>query len=330
MIFNSKDETLTYLNTLLEKDISIYQEQLNKVCELNGIKINEELFTLGDSLRPKLHSVELKDDKLNVVYEKKSWIKTLPSLYHENEFLKRFLHGIEHSHYQIEKQIDNMADQFSAQKTEFVDWLSSWLGITISNNVDEIAKRKLLSDMVRLYGIRGTKQYFIDIIKHLCNVEVRIEHAQEYRTLHHNLILKDTSKKLINIYIDENLDTKDEERKISFIKSIMEHEKPIGTSYKIIYKHKDPIKQETLKELKEDTIKEDEKQINTNEVKSEVKEDIVKKEQSQKVDSKSIDEIKDEEIEKEIQRVKKSNSDEEKLFDIDNEIDEYYSYDDLE
>ena len=45
------------------------------------------------------------------------------------------------------------------------------------------------------------KQYFIDIIKHLADVDVRIEHVSEYKTLHHNLLLKDSSKKLINIYM---------------------------------------------------------------------------------------------------------------------------------
>ena len=83
----------------------------------------------------------------------------------------------------IENQIDNMSDQFSAQRTQFIDWLSSWLGVSISNNVDELAKRKLLSDMVRLYGIRGTKQYFVDIIKCLVDIDVRIEHEREYREL---------------------------------------------------------------------------------------------------------------------------------------------------
>lgn len=289
MIFNSIDETLTYIDNLIEKDISIYQHHLEKICALNNIKINKEVYISGDSIKPKLNSIEKLDDGISVIYEKKSWLNHIPSLYHENDFLRRFLAGIEQSHNQIENKITNMSDQFSPAKTQFVDWLSSWLGITISSEVNDLAKRKLLSDMVRLYSIRGTKQYFIDIIKHLTNVNVRIENVVEHKTLHHNLILKDSSKRFINVYIDEKIsnDKIEENKKLSFIKNILDNEKPIGISYKLIYVNKDRYISKKTEQV--------EKQKNEQTLNNE--------------------------------KIEKSDT---KVFEIDNQVDDYYSYDDLE
>lgn len=348
MIFNSIDETYAYINTLLEKDITIYEKHIKKICELNNISIKKESYIDGKSYTAKVDSIILKDGELEVIYEKQSWLKHIPTLYHENDFLKRFLSGFQQTHQVIEGQIDNISEQFRADKTNYIDWLASWLGVTISNDVEDTAKRRLVSDMVRLYSIRGTKRYFIDIIKHLTDVKVRMENVTEYKKVHHNLVKKDFRKKLINVYIDERISTKKsiEDKKLHFIQMILEHEKPIGTKYKIIYEFKDePLEPINLNIQKEESLKIDKVQHlepvseKIEELKEEFNKGIKETKEEQKDENSSVDNIEKpqedknnleekEEIKKQDSETKKSQ--EEKLFKIDNEVDDYYNYDNLE
>jgi len=245
MIFNSVEDTLKYVQTLLEKNIEIKEHHLEKICSLNNIIIEKVQYVEGDSHRATLQDVKLLDNNaFSCTYAKSSWVNELPSLYEENDFLKRFMFGFQKTHQDIENHIDNISNQFIPAKTEFVEWLSSWVGVSFSSDISENSQRKVMSDMIRLYKIRGTKQYFIDLIKHLTNVDIRIDDRAKYKVLHHNLISNVSTEYFMNIYIDELIseDKTEEEQKLSIIRRIFESEKPINVGFHILYKDMTPLK----------------------------------------------------------------------------------------
>ncbi|NQY95136.1 MAG: hypothetical protein HRT43_13315 [Campylobacteraceae bacterium] len=245
MIFNSVEDTLKYVQTLLEKNIEINEHHLKKICSLNNIHMEKIQYVEGSSRRAVLKSIKLLDNNsFSCIYSKASWVNELPSLYQENDFLKRFMFGFQKSHEDIETKIDNIANQFTPAKTEFVEWLSSWVGVSFSKDIDENSQRKVMSDMIRLYKIRGTKQYFIDLIKHLTNVDIRIDDRAKHKVLHHNLTSNISTDYFMNIYIDEVIseDKTQEEQKLSIIRRIFEIEKPINVGFNIIYKDMMPLK----------------------------------------------------------------------------------------
>jgi len=239
MIFNSVEDTLKYVQTLLEKNIEIKEHHLKKICSLNNISIEKVQYVEGDSHRSILKNVKLLDNNsFSCIYAKSSWVNELPSLYEENDFLKRFMFGFQKTHQDIENHIDNISNQFIPAKTEFVEWLSSWVGVSFSKDISENSQRKVMSDMIRLYKIRGTKQYFIDLIYHLTSVDIRIDDSKQYKVLHHNLTSKASNEYFMNIYIDDLIsdDKEIEESKLSIIRRVFESEKPINVGFNIIYK----------------------------------------------------------------------------------------------
>ena len=240
MIFNSTEDTYKYIKKLLEQDIKINERSLKKICSLNNVIIEKVMYVEGDNNKAILNDIELlENNSVKIVFSKSSWVNELPSLYHENEFLKRFMFGFQKSHQEVENKIDNVSSQFIPTKTEFVEWLSSWVGVSFSKDINEDSKRKVMSDIIRLYSIRGTKQYFIDLIKHLTQVDVRIDDSKKYRTLHHNLVTKSSNKYLMQIHIDKKIseDKEEEEKKLSIINSIILNEKPINVEFELVYKY---------------------------------------------------------------------------------------------
>jgi phage tail-like protein len=240
MIFNSFEGTCNYIKTLLDKNVKVYETDVKKICSINNINIDKIVYVEGESNKAILKDIKILDNNsISLIYSKRSWIDELPSLYQDNEFLKRFIFGFQKSHQDIECKIDTVSEQFSASKTEFLQWLSSWVGISFSEDVNEDSQRKVLSDIIRLYKIRGTKEYFVDLVKYLTQVNIRIDDSPKSRVLHHNLISKVSNEYIMTIYIDEIIsqDEKIENQKLSIIRSIFEKEKPINVDFKIVYQN---------------------------------------------------------------------------------------------
>jgi P2-related tail formation protein len=47
---------------------------------------------------------------------------------------------------------------------EFLDWLSTWVALTLRADVDEERRRALIANAVRLYRIRGTKRGLEELV----------------------------------------------------------------------------------------------------------------------------------------------------------------------
>lgn len=240
MTFNTSKDFFTYIEKLLEKDIEIFEPQIVKICKLNDINISDVSYISSDTKKATLAKITiLDDDSIKLIYKKESWIKLLPSLYQDNKFLEQFLFGFQQTHQGMEDTIDTLSQQFTPYNTEFISWLGNWVGVEFGDDIDDDSKRRLLSDIVRLYKIRGTKEYFISVVKHLTNVIITIDDAGEYSKVHHNLLNKNSNTALMKILINEKISNNqdDEDKKLSIIKRIFESEKPINVAYEIIYQH---------------------------------------------------------------------------------------------
>lgn len=86
-------------------------------------------------------------------------IRYLPEIYHDFDFLKRFLAIFEAILFPIEWNIDNF-DLFLSPATTpvaFLPWLANWLGAEFDSTWTEAQRRTYLAEAHALYARRGTK-----------------------------------------------------------------------------------------------------------------------------------------------------------------------------
>lgn len=88
------------------------------------------------------------------------YLAYLPAIYHDGEFLARFLMLFESFWAPIERQIDHLSFYLDPKLTpsDFLPWLASWLDLTLDERWAEEKQRKLVGAAVSLYRKRGTKR----------------------------------------------------------------------------------------------------------------------------------------------------------------------------
>ena len=108
----------------------------------------------------------------------------LPAIYREdpegNLVLGRFLYAfevlfldvpVEHSKLEsavepLERTISRLHQIFNPQLTpeEFLPWLAKWAALTLRAELNSVKRRRLLSQIIRLYRIRGTRRYLEQLL----------------------------------------------------------------------------------------------------------------------------------------------------------------------
>ncbi|OQY24158.1 MAG: hypothetical protein B6I34_03890 [Anaerolineaceae bacterium 4572_32.1] len=88
------------------------------------------------------------------------YLAYLPALYHDDEFLARFLMLFESFWAPIERQIDHLSFYLDPKLTppDFLPWLASWLDLTLDERWPEEKQRQMMCAAVPLYRKRGTKR----------------------------------------------------------------------------------------------------------------------------------------------------------------------------
>lgn len=100
-----------------------------------------------------------------------SWIDYMPSIYRRSDsdshFLERYLGIFQTVYEEIDDDISVMASRFDPESAEsdFLKWLSGWLGIADTSIWTEEQLRTLLLNAVRLYRMRGTKAALSEMIE---------------------------------------------------------------------------------------------------------------------------------------------------------------------
>jgi len=95
-----------------------------------------------------------------VVYHKAKAIeKFLPSIYHDDSVLGRYLMFFENLWQPIENRIENIDAYFDPLTTppDFLRWLASWVNYVWDDNLPEESGRYLIREMMVIYHQRGTK-----------------------------------------------------------------------------------------------------------------------------------------------------------------------------
>ena len=128
------------------------------------IKFKFELSSADRLNTPKIKSIR-------VYFPRLSYLRYLPAVYQEDktsrEFLERFLSLFETYFWQLEKKIEEVPQYFDTKATpdEFLDWLSSWLGISLDGNWSDKKQRELLNRAHELFKKRSTREGLKEMIK---------------------------------------------------------------------------------------------------------------------------------------------------------------------
>lgn len=111
-----------------------------------------------------------------------SYMKHLPEIYHDSDFMGRFMMLFESFWKPISQQIDQVDAYFDPDLTpsDFLPWLGSWLGVTWDETLPEDRKRSLLHNAIALYQRRGTRGALEDYLKIYTGGQVEIiEHRAQ-------------------------------------------------------------------------------------------------------------------------------------------------------
>jgi phage tail-like protein len=87
------------------------------------------------------------------------YINNLPVIFHDNDFLRRYLLIFESIWEPLEHRQDHI-DMYLSPRTspaEFLPWIAGWIGISLAEHWPEGRRRQLLSEGVDLYRWRGTR-----------------------------------------------------------------------------------------------------------------------------------------------------------------------------
>src|SRR5690606_24732549 len=92
--------------------------------------------------------------------DRSSYLKYLPPIYANDDFIGRFLLIFEHILGPIERTIHNIPYYLDPSLTpaEFLPWLASWLGLVLDERWPEAQRRALIAAAVELYQWRGTRR----------------------------------------------------------------------------------------------------------------------------------------------------------------------------
>ena len=91
----------------------------------------------------------------------------LPDIFHENDFLRRFLRIFEDIWEPLEQRQDHIEMYFDPHTcpVTFLPWLASWLDFPLNTHWPEARQRRLLAQAIELYSWRGTRYGLTSMIE---------------------------------------------------------------------------------------------------------------------------------------------------------------------
>lgn len=89
-----------------------------------------------------------------------NYLELLPGIYHDSDFLARFLLIFEHILSPVDRTVANIPEYFDPGITppEYVQWLASWLGIVLDARWPEERQRQVVAAAPELFRWRGTRR----------------------------------------------------------------------------------------------------------------------------------------------------------------------------
>ncbi|MBR1616169.1 MAG: phage tail protein [Treponema sp.] len=173
-------------------------------------------------------------------------IARLPSMYQENDFLRKFLMIFQHMRNNVSLTLDNMDNIFRPMETpsKFLPVLADWFGVDFDLFASEEIARKVLQYTIPLYRYRGTKIGLSALVYLVTGVKPVISEGSlpfdEFdvtgKTDIESPIMEDLSGiKLFSVYLPVLAKdfTKEE---ISKLYRLIDREKPVGTLFYLYFK----------------------------------------------------------------------------------------------
>jgi phage tail-like protein len=146
----------------------------------------------------------------------------------------------------IYQKIDVLPSNFYPESAppEFLDWLSSWVGLVLREDWEEDKKRKVIARIIPLYRMRGTKkglEEYLNIYTRggvTINDEVGLFQVGINTRVGTGTAIDLTSYFIVEVRLSASEQTMDAiSRKKYLIETIVEREKPVHTRYKLSWKN---------------------------------------------------------------------------------------------
>lgn len=173
-------------------------------------------------------------------------IKFLPSMYQNNDVLRRFLWIVQHIHYDVVSLLDNLHFFFTPMEApdDFLNWMGSWFNVSERLNLDPGKMRLFLQHALVLYRWRGTRVGMEFMVKIVTGLEPEIYENSfpltEYvmfEDLIANGVITDAfelGQTFFTVHIPVKIDQLGKQEKI-VIYELIKQEKPVNAAFYITY-----------------------------------------------------------------------------------------------
>ena len=183
-------------------------------------------------------------DERNITRQRSSYLKYLPAIYADSDFMGRFLMIFESVLSPIQNVVDNVSYYFDPALTpqELLPWLASWVDVVLDESWPIERRRALVASAVELYQWRGTRRGMREYLRVYTGVEPGITEESGGFPLNDNARLglnTSLGSGQHNVFtVTLELDDPDS-LNVQHIKTIIEAEKPAHAAYRLIIKQKD-------------------------------------------------------------------------------------------
>ena len=189
-------------------------------------------------------------------------LNLLPQLYQRSDltgrnFVRDLLQVMQHVQFQTDAKLDNLERYFDAHECppEFLDYLASWVALTLESGWSEHKRRSLIKKAVELYHLRGTPRGLRVYLRIFTGVDPQIvENAWPFEgfvvgvsstigvdtILTHQVDTAHTFVVKIPLPIEEV-----DAQTILRIHRIIEQEKPVHTEYYLLFAEREEVELDT-------------------------------------------------------------------------------------
>jgi phage tail-like protein len=169
-------------------------------------------------------------------------IELLPAIYSSDDFMARFLCIFEDTFTPIQQMANSMAYYFNplVASSEMVDWLATWVNLTLDDSWPLEKRRRLIYSATELYSWRGTKRGLIEYLRLYTGIEPDIAEYVDGMSLGPNTRLgenttiagRERHSFTVTLRLPD-LNESDRAFKELNIRRIIEAEKPVHTAYRL-------------------------------------------------------------------------------------------------
>ena len=176
------------------------------------------------------------EETTTVREEPSRYLRYLPAIHSEDEFMGRFLKIFESILTPIELAINHMESYFEPRMApaELLPWLASWVDLVLDEGWPLEKRRELIGSAVELYQLRGTRRGLSEYLRIYTGVEPTIvEHfggikLTDQSLLGLNTILGDGQDHSVSVILNvDDASAVDVEKVVA----IVEAEKPAHVAY---------------------------------------------------------------------------------------------------